>query len=639
MAYTTQYIGSRYVPVFADPAEWNNTRTYEPLTIVLHEGNSYTSRQYVPVGVELTNTDYWLETGNYNAQLEQYRRAATNNMKVFQTAANMQSSNTISEGDICQTEGFNTVGDIGNGTYIISASATANGYDVLQCKNGLTASLIISSEINIKTLGVMSSNRAMAVNNTNAIARAVAISSNIYIPRGTYYISNTINITVNQTVHSDNAILLPICKQQFDCFSVGGINIADEAPTFNIFYGNLSIKNFRYGLVLNENAANTTNTIMGVINNISFRGNIESIRCYAINVYNLTIKNCTFGNCTYGFRWYAPNNVSSNAGEKIIFDNLFTGNCDAIFKLESIMEIWVINSSLDYSACAFYITSANVSTWCSNCHIEGIGNSDRGSSSAYHGFYYNDHGTSGILTFDKCLFYQRNDAQFTSSAYTNITFNSCYISGGYTSNDSQQMYLINNAIPIVHNTTLASKGVKVPAPRILNQTNPNIVINNITKSQILEKGYTITGSNQAAVDNIVVSTDSTDVFEPNTNNASLVLTNGDTAIDTLYISFPSITKPIPTMVMALIALKYPTETTASYKVSGQTGRETSQTLPYYTFDKNNRRDGWVMNIDGTKQGLTFIDQQYSHLLITLRFQNIPANGVIKIGNLMFLSYD
>ena len=69
----TQYIGARYQPIFADPAEWNSTRTYEPLTIVLNEGNSYTSRQYVPAGVELSNKDYWLETGNYNAQVEQYR--------------------------------------------------------------------------------------------------------------------------------------------------------------------------------------------------------------------------------------------------------------------------------------------------------------------------------------------------------------------------------------------------------------------------------------------------------------------------------------------------------------------------------------------------------------------------------------
>ena len=49
----TQYIGSRYVPVFADPVEWNAQRTYEPLTIVLHEGNSYTSKQFVPIGIKI----------------------------------------------------------------------------------------------------------------------------------------------------------------------------------------------------------------------------------------------------------------------------------------------------------------------------------------------------------------------------------------------------------------------------------------------------------------------------------------------------------------------------------------------------------------------------------------------------------
>ena len=70
----TQYIGSRYVPVFADPADWNSTRTYEPLTIVMNEGNSYTSKQYVPKGIDISNEDYWAETGNYNSQVELYRK-------------------------------------------------------------------------------------------------------------------------------------------------------------------------------------------------------------------------------------------------------------------------------------------------------------------------------------------------------------------------------------------------------------------------------------------------------------------------------------------------------------------------------------------------------------------------------------
>lgn len=69
-----QYVGARYVPLFADPLEWSDQTGYEPLTIVTYQGNSYTSMQSVPVGIDIDNTAYWALTGNYNAQIEAYRR-------------------------------------------------------------------------------------------------------------------------------------------------------------------------------------------------------------------------------------------------------------------------------------------------------------------------------------------------------------------------------------------------------------------------------------------------------------------------------------------------------------------------------------------------------------------------------------
>lgn len=71
---TTQYIGARYVPLFADPLEWDKTMEYEPLTIVSYQGNSYTSRQAVPSNIEITDEKFWALTGNYNAQVEAYRK-------------------------------------------------------------------------------------------------------------------------------------------------------------------------------------------------------------------------------------------------------------------------------------------------------------------------------------------------------------------------------------------------------------------------------------------------------------------------------------------------------------------------------------------------------------------------------------
>ena len=73
-----EYIGARYVPLFSDPIEWDETLAYEPLTVVINQGNSYVSKQFVPAGTPLPTTAersnaYWLLWADFNAQIEQYR--------------------------------------------------------------------------------------------------------------------------------------------------------------------------------------------------------------------------------------------------------------------------------------------------------------------------------------------------------------------------------------------------------------------------------------------------------------------------------------------------------------------------------------------------------------------------------------
>ena len=76
-----QYIGARYVPVFADPVEWDDTREYEHLVMVQHVGETYISQQAVPIGAQLPDTEhgeesneYWVHMSNWNAQVESYRQ-------------------------------------------------------------------------------------------------------------------------------------------------------------------------------------------------------------------------------------------------------------------------------------------------------------------------------------------------------------------------------------------------------------------------------------------------------------------------------------------------------------------------------------------------------------------------------------
>lgn len=74
-----QYIGARYVPKFFEGSggspEWVAGIAYEALTIVTYLGNSFTSKIPVPAGIgnPANNPTYWVNTGNYNAQVDEYR--------------------------------------------------------------------------------------------------------------------------------------------------------------------------------------------------------------------------------------------------------------------------------------------------------------------------------------------------------------------------------------------------------------------------------------------------------------------------------------------------------------------------------------------------------------------------------------
>lgn len=72
-----QYIGARYVAkVYTNSsdnssAEWEALHSYEPLTIVIYNNNSYISRKPVPknIGTPDVNGEYWALTGYYNGQI------------------------------------------------------------------------------------------------------------------------------------------------------------------------------------------------------------------------------------------------------------------------------------------------------------------------------------------------------------------------------------------------------------------------------------------------------------------------------------------------------------------------------------------------------------------------------------------
>ena len=191
-----QYVGARYVPIFAD-APWSSTNQYEPLTIVLYEGNSYTSRQSVPVGINITNEDFWAQTGNYNAQIEQYR----NEVKQLNSR--------------------------------ITANAEAIDAEKTRA-NEVETKLSHYSRINVMSFGADNTGKTDSYNAIlSAIESANEKWATLYFPTGNYMISQKINLTDTNVMfmYGENAEL--IASDNFngeELVELRTTNRADEEP-------------------------------------------------------------------------------------------------------------------------------------------------------------------------------------------------------------------------------------------------------------------------------------------------------------------------------------------------------------------------------------------------------------------------
>lgn len=126
-----QYVGARYVPKIM--GEWNKALQYEALSVVTYMGNSFTSKVPVPANVEINNEDYWINTGNYNAQVEEYKQLVNNEI-LRKPYVSIEDYGAIANTDItaalnmaieeCNKTGKNLY--IPSKNYIVSDSITIN---------------------------------------------------------------------------------------------------------------------------------------------------------------------------------------------------------------------------------------------------------------------------------------------------------------------------------------------------------------------------------------------------------------------------------------------------------------------------------------------------------------------------------
>lgn len=129
------YIGMRYVPLF--DGTWNGSKSYEPLIIVQDSNNFYTSKQFVPAGTPLSDTNYWVLTGNLNGAL-----------LVLQNQVNDIDNRSKYNKHFYNIEEFGGVGDgvTDNTSAILSALSAMTDHDSLYFPSG---NYVINSNITI----------------------------------------------------------------------------------------------------------------------------------------------------------------------------------------------------------------------------------------------------------------------------------------------------------------------------------------------------------------------------------------------------------------------------------------------------------------------------------------------------------
>lgn len=154
-----KYIGARYAPKFM--GAWDKTSEYAALSVVYTNEQSYVSRKTVPANTEITNTEFWIKSADWNAQVAQYNQTVeqyqanverynqnvetytqavdqfyADTLHSYDTKADMVADRSLELGDTLLTCGNAAIGDGGGSFYQVVPETSAKA---VALENGLFA--------------------------------------------------------------------------------------------------------------------------------------------------------------------------------------------------------------------------------------------------------------------------------------------------------------------------------------------------------------------------------------------------------------------------------------------------------------------------------------------------------------------
>lgn len=249
--------------------------------------------------------DEMAESGELTDIIAQYLSLA--GVLAFNTISDMKNATNLVNGSITKTLGYNTLNDGGASLYKIRNITNEDVVDecsiVALTDTNLIAELINYNILNIKQFGCIGNDE---FDNTNLLNKAIDYCNNkkigLYIPSGTYIITNSLNkLNTDFKLFGDgkySSIIKLISNNNVDVFTlenqyniyIHDIGIITDKYTIGEIYNNTS---------LIQRAINTTNSYQCIFENIhvcGFNQGIGSGYYSWINkIVNSTISYCTTG--------------------------------------------------------------------------------------------------------------------------------------------------------------------------------------------------------------------------------------------------------------------------------------------------------------------------------------------------------